>query len=76
MKYAANISVTVNNNNTIPLFDTGATISCMLKACFDKLQPKAVLAQTHAYKVNGAHGNSPGPLGTTSNALQNFNSSS
>ena len=53
MKYAANLPVTINNNNTMSLFNTGATISCMLKACFDKLQPKPVLIQTHAYKVNG-----------------------
>ena len=41
----------LRNNNTISLFDTGATISCMSKACFDKLQPKPTLVQTHTYKV-------------------------
>ena len=38
-KYAANFPVTINNNQTISLFDTGATISCMSKACFEKLDP-------------------------------------
>ena len=48
MKYAANFSVTINNNNGISLFDTGTTISYMSKACFDKLDPKPVLVpHTH-----------------------------
>ena len=51
MKYAANIPVTINKNSTISLFDTGATISCMSKARFDKLQPKPALVQAHTYKV-------------------------
>ena len=38
------------------LFDTDATISCMSKAGFDKLDPKPTLIQTHMYKVNGAKG--------------------
>ena len=38
MKYAANFPVTINYNKIISLFDTGATISCMSKSCFDKLQ--------------------------------------
>ena len=42
------------------MFDTGATISCMSKACFDKLQPTPALVQTHTYKVNGANINSLG----------------
>ena len=62
MKYAANFPVTSNKNNIISLFDRGATISCMSKACLDKLQPKPTLIQTHTYKVNGANGNSLGPL--------------
>ena len=41
---------------TVSLFDTGATISCMPKACFDKLDPKPNLMQTQTYKVNGANG--------------------
>ena len=36
-KYAASFPVRVNNNQTISLFDTCATISYMPKACFDKL---------------------------------------
>ena len=70
MKYAANFPVTINNNNTISLFDTGSTISCMLKVCFDKLQPKLVLVQTCAYKVNCANCNSLGPHGTTTCTLE------
>ena len=70
MKYAANFPVTINNNNTISLFDTGATISCMSKACFDILQPKPTLVQMCTYKVNGANGNSLGPLGTTTCTLE------
>ena len=31
MKYAGSFPVTINNNNTISLFDTGTTISCMSK---------------------------------------------
>ena len=37
----------------------------MSKACFDKLQHKSALVQKHAYKVNGANGNSLGPLRIT-----------
>ena len=37
----------------------------MSKACFDKLQPKPALVQTHIYKVNGPGGNSLGPLRMT-----------
>ena len=70
MKYAANFPVTINNNNTISLFDTGGTISCMSKACFDKLQPKPALVQTHGYKVNGAKSNSFGPVRTNSCILK------
>ena len=60
-----NFPVTINTINTISLFDTGATISCMPKACFDKLQPKPTLVQTHTIKVNGADGNSLGPIRMT-----------
>ena len=35
-KFAVNFPVKVNNNKTISLFDTGASISCMSKSCFDK----------------------------------------
>ena len=49
----------------LSLFDTEVTISYMSKVCFDKLQPKPVLVQMHTYKVNGANGNSLGPLRTT-----------
>ena len=64
-KYATNFPVTINKNKTLSLFDTGATISCMSKECFDKPDPKPALIQTPTYKVNGADGNSLGPLGTT-----------
>ena len=57
-KYAANFPVKINRNKTISLFFTGATISCMSEACFDKLYPKLTLIQTHMYKVNGANDNS------------------
>ena len=67
MKYAANFPVIITNNNTISLFDTGATMS---KACFDNLQPKAALVQTHTYKVNGANCNRFGPLGMTTCTLE------
>ena len=42
MTYAANFHVTINNNNAIFLFDTGATISCMSKVTttFTLLLPK------------------------------------
>ena len=69
MKYATNFPVTINKNDTI-LFDAGATISCMSKACFDKLQPKPALVQTHTYKVNGANGNSLSPIRTTTCTLE------
>ena len=39
-KYAANFPVKVNNNQTPSLLHTHATISCMSKTCFDKLDPK------------------------------------
>ena len=51
-KYATNLPVKNNKTKTMSLFDTGATISCMPKACFDKLDPKPKLMQTHMYKVN------------------------
>ena len=70
MKYAAIFPVTINKNNTISLFDTGATISCMPKACFDKLQPKPTLVQIHTYRVNGADGNSLGSIGMTTCTLE------
>ena len=45
MKYAAIFAVKITTNNNISLFDTGATLSCMPKACFDKLQPKPTLVK-------------------------------
>ena len=59
MKYA------VNKSNTISQFDTGATISSMSNTCFDQLQPKPALVQTHTYKVNGANSNSHCPIRMT-----------
>ena len=70
MKYTTNFHVTINKNITISLFDTEATISCMSKACFDKLQPKSKLVQTNTYKVNGAEGNSLGPIGMTTCTIE------
>ena len=49
MKYAANFPMTINKNNTISLFATGATISHMSKTCLDKLQSKPTLVQTKTY---------------------------
>ena len=60
MKYVANFPVTINHNRTISLFDTGATISCMSKSCFDKLQSLPKLIQTNACRINWANGNSLG----------------
>ena len=65
-KYARNFPVTISNNKTICLFHTGATISCMSKRCFDKLD----LTLTHTHKVKGANGNKGGPLGITSCTLE------
>ena len=69
-KYTAHFLVTINNNKTVSLFDTGTTISCMTKACFDKLDPKPTLTQTHKYIVNVVNSNSLGPLGSTTCALE------
>ena len=52
----ANIPVKGNNNHTVSLFDTGATIPCMSKSCFDKLGPKPPLITQQTYRVNGADG--------------------
>ena len=49
--------------------DTGATISCIAKACF-KVQNKPKIVQTNIYKVNSANGNSLGPIGTTMHTLK------
>ena len=46
-KYTTNFPVTIINSQTISLFDTGATISCMSKECFDTLDPKPTLKQAH-----------------------------
>ena len=40
------------------------------KACFEKLQPKLTLVQTHTYKVNGANSNSLGPIRMTTCTLE------
>ena len=70
MKYVMNFPVTINMNNTISLFDTGATITCMSKACFEKLQPKPKLVQSKTYRGNGANRNSLGPIGMTTCILE------
>ena len=70
MKYAANFSITIIQNRTISLFNTGATISCMSKSCFDKLQPHPKLVRTNTYRVNGANENSLGPIGMTTCTLK------
>ena len=54
----------------VSLFDTCATISCMSKACFDKLDYKPLLITKCTYRVNGADGNSLGPLTTTTCTLE------
>ena len=45
------LQLAINNNKAISLFDTGTTISCMSKACFDKLDPKPTLTHTHSLKL-------------------------
>ena len=65
MKYVANVLVAINHNRTISLFDTRATISCLSKSCFDKLQPQPKLVQASTYRVNRADENIVGPIGTT-----------
>ena len=47
-KYFADFLVKINNNETISLFDTVATISCM--PCMSEHE----LTLTQTYKVNGA----------------------
>ena len=54
----------------VSLFDTGAMISCMSKPCFDTLDPRPPLSTKHPYRVNGADGNSLGPLGTATCTLE------
>ena len=70
MKYAMNFPVTINRNNTISLFDTGATISYMSKACLDKLQPKPKLIQTKTYRVSDTDRNTLGLIGMTTCILK------
>ena len=70
MKPAANLPVTINRNRTISLFDTGPTISCMCKTCFDKLQCQPKLVRTNTYKVNSADGNGLGLFGMTTCTLK------
>ena len=70
MKYAMKVPVTMNKNSIISLFDTGATISCLPKACFNKLQPKPMLVQTNMHKVNGADRNSVCPIGSIAFTLE------
>ena len=69
-KYAANFPGKINNNNTVSLFDTGASIPCMSKSCFNKLDPKCPLITKQPYRVNGTDGNSLGPLGTANCTLE------
>ena len=80
MKYAVKFPVTINNNNTISLSDTGATISCMSKACFDKLLPKSIYSSnTHICSKCCKPATVlvlSGPLHALKNSLPNFNSSS
>ena len=68
-KFADNFPVKVNNNQTVSLFDTGATISYMLKSFFDKLDPKPLAITKHPYRVNSTDSNSLGPLGTATCTL-------
>ena len=72
MIYVANFPVSINQNRTISLYDydTGATISCMSKSCFDKLQPQPKLVKMNTNKVNDADGNSLGPIGMTTCTLK------
>ena len=63
IKYATNFPVTINKNKTISLFDTGTTISCMSKTCFDKLDPKPTVIPIHMYKANVTNGSSFSFLG-------------
>ena len=65
MKYAAHFPVSINYNRTISLFDTGATVPCMSKSCFDKLQPQQKLVKTKTYRVHCAEDNSPDSIGMT-----------
>ena len=70
MKYAVNFLVTINWNRKISLFNTGTTISCLSKACFDKLQPQQNLVRTNTYRVNSVNGNILGPIGMTTCTLE------
>ena len=70
MKYAANFPVTINHTRTISLLNTGATISCMSKSCFEKLHPQPKLVQTSTYRIHCADGNSLGPIGMTTCTLK------
>ena len=69
-KYAASFPVKVNNNQTFSLFDTGATVSCLLESCFDKLDPKPLLIIKHPYRVKGTDGNILGHTGTATCTLE------
>ena len=60
----------MNHNRTTSLFNAGATIPCMCKSCFDKLQPQPKLAQTSTYRVICANGNGLGPIEMTTHALK------
>ena len=42
----------------------------MSKACFNKLKSRPTVVQTNIYKVNGADGNSLGPIGMTACTLE------
>ena len=49
----------------VSLFDTGATISRMLKECLNKLDPRPLLITKHPYRGNGL-----GPLSTATCILE------
>ena len=70
MRHAVNFPVIINLNKTISLFETGATILNMSKSHFDKLKPQPKLVRTNTYRVNGANGNSLGPIETTTCTLK------
>ena len=69
-KYAANFPAIVNNNQTVSLFNTGATISCILKSYFDKLYPRPLLITKHPCRVNSTDSNSLGSFGIATCTLE------
>ena len=69
-KNVANFQVKIHNKQMVSLFDIGATISCMSIVCFDNLDLKPHSLTKCIYRVNGADGNSLGPLSTTTCTLR------